>query len=62
MCLQELFVDPVIAADGYTYERSAIEDWITRKAISPMTNKPLAHTTLVPNLAAKRGVERLQKC
>ena len=26
----ELFIDPVIAADGTTYERSAIEEWMAQ--------------------------------
>ncbi|KAL0031912.1 hypothetical protein WJX79_004744 [Trebouxia sp. C0005] len=30
-------VDPTIAADGHTYERSAIQDWLTRSRMSPVT-------------------------
>lgn len=60
MAAQELLVDPVIAADGFTYERKAIEEWIARKATSPMTNAPLLHTTLVPNILVTRALERLQ--
>jgi len=41
--------DPVIAADGYTYERSAIEAWLRKKQSSPMTNAPLEHLNLIPN-------------
>lgn len=55
--LQELFVDPVIAADGFTYERSAIEDWLTRKKTSPMTNVPLEHERLIPNLSVSRALK-----
>lgn len=33
----EVMDDPVIAADGYTYERSAIEDWLSRSKESPIT-------------------------
>ena len=29
--------DPVVAADGYTYERSTIEGWLQSKASSPPT-------------------------
>ncbi len=28
LLLQELFEDPVVAADGHTYERASIEDWL----------------------------------
>lgn len=54
--MQELFVNPVIAADGSTYEQSAIEDWLSRKKFSPMTNEPLEHEFLIPNLALRRAV------
>lgn len=57
MCVQELLVDPVFAADGFTYERSAIEDWISRKGTSPMTNEPLPHLGLIPNHFAKSAVQ-----
>lgn len=52
-------MDPVIASDGFTYERSAIEGWLARKNTSPMTNEPLAHLTLVPNVSVLGAVQRL---
>lgn len=45
--------DPVIAADGYTYERMAIADWLEREVISPVTGELLLHVWLVPNLVIK---------
>ena len=42
--------DPVVAADGYTYERSAIEAWLFNKDTSPLTNLPLDDKVLYPNL------------
>lgn len=42
--------DPVVAADGYSYERSAIEAWLSNKDTSPLTNLPLTDKVLVPNL------------
>lgn len=45
--------DPVIAADGRSYERSAIEEWLELHTTSPMTNKVLSHRWLTPNLALK---------
>ena len=44
-------VDPVIAADGYTYERSAISDWLQQHETSPVTNQRLAHSRLLHNIA-----------
>lgn len=37
--LHTVMRDPVIAADGYTYEQSAIADWLTRKNLSPMVRR-----------------------
>eukprot|EP00727_Mastigamoeba_balamuthi_P004697 m51a1_g14225 putative u-box domain-containing protein 54 (368) ;mRNA; f:195413-196583 len=48
----EVMQDPVVAADGFTYEREAIATWIrTGRRTSPCTNLPLEHTDLVPNHA-----------
>lgn len=46
---QEILQNPVVAADGFTYEESAIKAWIERSATSPMTNLSLPHTSLTPN-------------
>lgn len=54
-------MDPVIAADGFTYERSAIEDWLSRKKTSPMTNQPLLHSDLVPNHAVRGALQKLKE-
>lgn len=43
-------VEPVIAADGHTYERAAIETWLLENTTSPVTRKDLAHMRLVPNI------------
>ena len=42
--------DPVVAADGYTYEKSAIEDYFNSgKTVSPITGNELTDKTLIPN-------------
>jgi hypothetical protein len=44
--------DPVVAADGFTYEREAIESWLQRQgdgALSPMTQEPFVDFKLVSN-------------
>jgi len=48
--------DPVIAADGFTYERSAIEAWLQKKSTSPMTNSPLEHLNLIPNHSLRSNI------
>ena len=37
---QELFEDPVVAADGHSYDRHAIEAWLSGQSTSPMTGAP----------------------
>ncbi|KAL3521394.1 hypothetical protein ACH5RR_019543 [Cinchona calisaya] len=47
--LKELMDDPCVAADGYTYDRKAIEEWLEKNDTSPMTNLQLPHKNLLPN-------------
>jgi hypothetical protein len=45
--------DPVVAADGHTYERAGAERWFARHgAVSMVTGAALPHTHLVPNQAS----------
>lgn len=56
---REVMSDPVIAADGYSYERESIESWIRGKTkTSPMTNLPLLTTLLTPNRSLKMAIAR----
>lgn len=54
---QSRMEDPVVASDGHTYSRAAIEEWILtckkskQPARSPCTNLPLKTKVLTPNLA-----------
>lgn len=55
---QDLMQDPVIAADGQSYERSAIEEWFYKgHSTSPMTGAQLSHTHLTPNCNLKSQIE-----
>lgn len=57
---KELFHDPVILSDGFTYERGAIEKWLADgNKRSPMTNMPLTSTELFPNIAIKQALREL---
>ncbi|KAJ6309310.1 hypothetical protein OIU76_018828 [Salix suchowensis] len=47
--LQDLMNDPCVAADGYTYERKAIQKWLEKNDTSPMTNLPLPNKNLLPS-------------
>ena len=44
-----MFLDPVIASDGHTYERADIMEWMKHNTTSPMTREPL-EPALVPNI------------
>jgi len=46
---QEIMEDPVVAADGHTYERQAIQTWLQRRVSSPLTNAPMGHRGVTPN-------------
>jgi hypothetical protein len=45
----EPMIDPVVAADGHTYERNAIARWLQTSDKSPLTGAVLPHKNLVPN-------------
>ena len=49
-------VDPVIAADGHTYEHSAMEHWLQGSSTSPVTADKLPHTRLIPNVLVKSAL------
>jgi len=50
---QDIMQDPVVAADGHTYERVALEVWLINHNTSPMTNQPLPHKNLTPSHTLK---------
>ena len=56
-------VDPVVAADGHTYERDAIEQWYrTRRArppvLSPATHEPVRDLSLRLKVSAAATLVR----
>ncbi len=52
--------DPVLAADGHTYERCVIEQWLAaHDQISPVTGAAIGTSNLIPNLAVRSLVARL---
>ena len=54
----EIMVDPVVAADGHTYEREALARWLSEKNSSPLTGQPMG-TRMVPNHAVKSMIANL---
>ena len=49
----ELFHNPVILSDGFTYEMHAIIEWLKNHNNSPMTGMTLEHKTFVSNISIK---------
>nr|CAB3452874.1 unnamed protein product [Digitaria exilis] len=50
--------DPLIAADGFTYEADAIREWLdSGHRTSPMTNLELPHRDLLPNHALRSAIQ-----
>ena len=54
--MKELIVDPVVAADGVSYERKAIETWLLTHTTSPVYKTPLADATLTDNLKLRQEI------
>lgn len=53
-------IDPVLAADGHTYERAAIELWLQAgQRVSPMTGELLSNLSLIPNYIVRQTQEQL---
>ena len=53
---QDIMVDPVIAHDGWTYERAKIEEWFNRNNTSPMTLETLESLNLISNRALRSSI------
>ena len=60
--MQRIMEDPVVAADGNTYERRAMEDWLQRNHTSPVTGHQLRHTRWQsrPNMIARAAMTNQQ--
>lgn len=54
--LHEPFRDPVLALDGFSYERAAIERWLASALISPIVGAPMC-AAVWPNHALRRAVD-----
>lgn len=53
----DIMEDPVIAADGRSYERTAILRWLQTSSRSPMTGNTLEHTNVIPNVNLKALIQ-----
>lgn len=64
---REVMREPVLASDGFVYDKESIEQWIAEKTknnhlvISPRTNQPLASLELIPEDKLKKEIEAFQQ-
>jgi len=56
---KDIFIEPVIALDGRTYEKTAIEYWFKDNHKSPETGEQLSSTILIPNMFARILIDEL---
>lgn len=47
-----VMIDPIVASDGYAYERNALEKWMRTNMQSPVTNEALGNIVLPATLLA----------
>lgn len=52
----EVFADPVVAEDGFSYERAALTRWLRMRCISPMTGAPMGGR-LLPNHHLRMSID-----
>lgn len=45
-----------MAADGFTYERQALESWLFSHATSPITNQSMPHKHLISNHSLRSAI------
>jgi len=53
----ELFVDPVVTAEGFTHSRRVIEEWFSKNDRSPDTSQVMKDKTLIPNILVRQMVD-----
>jgi len=56
-----LMTDPVMAADGHSYERMNIERWLQDHDSSPKTMLHLSNKNLIPNHSLRNAIEEFKQ-
>ncbi len=54
----EIMTDPVVAADGHTYQREAFNQWLANSRKSPKTGVELPHLGVVENWAIRAIIDQ----
>jgi hypothetical protein len=58
---ESVMTDPVVVADGYTYERAAIEAWLLDHDTSPVTHEVLLDKKVMPSITLKKMIAKLRE-
>ena len=53
--------EPVICSDAHTYERSAIEKWLSTNSCSPITRQIITNNILIPNIVLRNIIQEYEK-
>lgn len=57
----DIMTDPVSTADGHSYERGAILEWLKEKDTSPLTGAKLAHKMIIDNHTLRCAIDEWKK-
>jgi len=57
----KLMKTPVVAEDGYSYEKTEIEMWLQKSATSPMNRSPIRNKNLYKNTALAVAIQAWKK-
>ena len=55
----ERFKDPVTTCNGHTFERDAIEAWLSKMQTDPLTGEVLVNTSLMPDYTMRVLLKRV---
>ena len=50
--------DPVVASDGFAYERASLERWLEESDVSPMTNSRLEDSNIQDAVFLREAIKR----
>jgi hypothetical protein len=55
----KIMMDPVICPEGHTFERVAIESWLSKNETNPLTRNRLTLNMLIPNIALRNAIQQM---
>ena len=59
----DIMMEPTMAADGHTYEKTAIVEWLSKSSQSPITGVAIDPSVLLPNHLVRSQIrEHFSRC